>query len=386
MTTPVLIDANSLITRAIMATALDDLKAGGVLTGGIYGALNSITSIISMPEIELGPVYAFFDNGVPAFRKELFGEYKAKRKERRQLLSDEEKEAAFQQMQTTREILELLGVACLSLPDTEADDCVGVASRWFSGGGTPLVVSGDKDLWQCVSWGAEVLYVGNKGNRLLTAENFAENVAESFKCAPVSPYNYLLFKAMVGDASDCIPGAVGCGPKRAAEIMSSVSHDVPAKQLTAVVAALKAKTKRKVYEDSVIANEEWLKAVLTGIDISDSISPKNFATLLADMKKPREVMSRAFIRKCAKLQFNSVLGDPDRYLQPFKEATRGYERLFGGAGKAVAGDGAPVPGSPVRRTPRKSSKAGGTVEEESREVVGKRTPRVPRRPVHTTQG
>jgi len=313
---PVLVDANNLITRAIMASALDDLKAGGLWTGGVYGTLGSLKSFLSLPLVNAAGVYAFFDHGVPSDRLDHIPEYKAERKEKRKLLTDEDKERAFAQLHTARKMLELLGVVCLAYQDREADDCIAAAVRLFARrGDTPIVVSGDRDMWQTVRMGARVWFLN--GKHWVDAENFEEYVG-------IGPEHYVLYRALVGDPSDSIKGADGCGPKRAVQVIEEhagvLNSDAPLKQLDALVSFLARKTKPRKYEANIVADAERLGHVVRGIDMDDSFGgTKGLKKRLAE--KPT-VDRMGFLRFCKGLAFKSVLGSPDMYLRPFERAAQ----------------------------------------------------------------
>lgn len=322
---PIIVDANSLIVRAIMASAMDDLKAGEVWTGGVYGALNSLRSVLTLPEVVPCGVYAFFDAGVPEFRKKLIPGYKEHRRAQRELLTEEQKARAFQQIPLARDMWELLGVNCLAYKNREADDGVGAVTRYFlEQGKTPVVVSGDKDLWQVVAWGARVWYASTK-SYWVDDGNFKERVAASFKCDGVDPEHYLLFKSMVGDPSDGIEGVPGCGPKRASQLIeealgakSVMAHE----QLEAVRAYLDAKPVKQMrkYEIEFLAHADRLKDVLRGIDLYSSFGGTK--GLVKALHRPAEVKKVRFLKMCNRLSFNSVLSDPARTLKPFTQAAK----------------------------------------------------------------
>jgi len=318
-----------------MASALDDLKAGGLWTGGVYGTLGSLKSFLSLPLVNAAGVYAFFDHGVPSDRLDHIPEYKAERKEKRKLLTDEDKERAFAQLHTARKMLELLGVVCLAYQDREADDCIAAAVRLFARrGDTPIVVSGDRDMWQTVRMGARVWFLN--GKHWVDAENFEEYVG-------IGPEHYVLYRALVGDPSDSIKGADGCGPKRAVQVMSDsikgadgcgpkravqvieehagvLNSDAPLKQLDALVSFLARKTKPRKYEANIVADAERLGHVVRGIDMDDSFGgTKGLKKRLAE--KPT-VDRMGFLRFCKGLAFKSVLGSPDMYLRPFERAAQ----------------------------------------------------------------
>lgn len=319
MTTPLVVDANSLIKRCIMASALDDLKAGGVFTGGVYGTLNSLRAFLDTPEGHFcGPIIALFDDGIPPRRLELLPDYKSARAERKKLLTDEEKVRAFEQMGIARKMLGFLGVLCLSYEDREADDAVGAVCRIFIECLiAPLVMTGDRDLWQMVGRGARVYDLNKK--RFIDDDNFLE-------IAGVESSTYLLYKALVGDPSDSIVGCPGCGPKRAQAIIVEATEQIalfeqlnPWQQLAKLKEIVEKRKKPKKFEEALVERYEYLRKVLEAIDLWTS-----FGGLKALRKRLKEnrptVRKMDFLRLCKKLNFQSVLGAPDKYARPFTTA------------------------------------------------------------------
>ena len=307
---PVVVDANSVIVRAIMASALDDLKAGGIYTGGIYGSLGSLKSIVSSLDAQAGRVVAFFDNGVPPRRRELVPGYKSDRQARSGQLSEEEKERAYVQIEQCYELWPTLGIQCLSYKDREADDGVAAACRIFiEQGHAPLVVSSDRDLWQVCRWGAEVWVL--KAGLILTADNFEGHTE-------VSPELWLLYRALVGDSSDSIPGIDGCGPKRAGALMSDLRVRPGEDPVSVLLSHLRSKDRLLKHEQAVLEGEDHIRTVMEAIDLSRSFG--GLRGLRKRLAEPPAVDKRAFLRKCRELSFDSVLGDPDGYLGPFQRA------------------------------------------------------------------
>jgi 5'-3' exonuclease len=97
----------------------------------------------------------------------------------------------------------------------EADDLLGsYARREAEAGGRALVMTGDRDLFQCVGERVRVLYVrtGVKGAELVDAPGVETRYGVPPELVPD-------FIALRGDPSDGIPGAKGVGPKTAAELL-----------------------------------------------------------------------------------------------------------------------------------------------------------------------
>jgi DNA polymerase-1 len=112
-----------------------------------------------------------------------------------------------------REILGALGVAVLSKPGYEADDIMGIMSRQFeSAGEQTLLVTGDRDMFQLITGNVSVLYAKNGGDVLYTEDTIWEKYG-------VKPAQLVDVKALMGDASDNIPGVAGIGEKTALRLI-----------------------------------------------------------------------------------------------------------------------------------------------------------------------
>lgn len=319
------VDANNLIARCIFASALDDLRASGTFTGGIYGSLMSLRSIVQSPKVRgISQIIACFDNGVPPFRLKLLPDYKKDRKARKELLSPEDRQKAMGQILKCYEIWPTLGIQCLSYAKREADDVVAaVTGVLLKQGVQPIVASSDRDLFQLVALGAHVFDL--RTNDLIMRENFTEH------SDGVALDDWLLYRALVGDASDGIKGCAGCGPKRAQQLLASVDFsdaDVNPEDHSARLRYLCAHVRDRVrgakapraFEKNLVEAEEHLKNVLRAIDLRASFGPTG--KLAKRLRVPTAVDTRAFLRHCRDLQFQSILGDPVGMLDPFASILR----------------------------------------------------------------
>jgi 5'-3' exonuclease len=99
--------------------------------------------------------------------------------------------------------------------DLEADDLLGtLARREAEAGGRALIMTGDRDMYQCAAPGITVLYVrtGGKGAEEVDPDGVRERYG-------VDPEQVPDFIALRGDPADGLPGAKGVGPKKAAELL-----------------------------------------------------------------------------------------------------------------------------------------------------------------------
>ncbi len=99
--------------------------------------------------------------------------------------------------------------------DLEADDLLGsYAQREKKGGGRTLLMTGDRDMFQCADGSTKVLYVstGKQGGEVVGPAQVKERYGIAPKLVPD-------FIALRGDPSDGLPGAKGVGEKGAAELL-----------------------------------------------------------------------------------------------------------------------------------------------------------------------
>jgi 5'-3' exonuclease len=120
------------------------------------------------------------------------------------------------QFERSGELYEAFGWSTVSTDDLEADDLLGsLASVESEAGGSTLILTGDRDMYQCVSDHVHVMYLkqGTSG--------FEEvDPAEVEKRYGIAPALVPDFIALRGDPSDGLPGAPGIGPKTAAELLA----------------------------------------------------------------------------------------------------------------------------------------------------------------------
>jgi len=202
-----LIDGNSIINRAFFA--LPNLSGpGGEPTGGVYGFL----SIFFKMHDEERPDYVLvaFDLPQPTMRHEKYAEYKAGRREMPDLLRP--------QLPMLKELLHKMGIATYEKPGLEADDILGsLASQASASDIEAVVISGDRDLLQIASDKIKIRIPKTKGSTTVVEDYFAVDVFEKYG---VTPKEYIDVKALMGDASDNIPGVPGIGEKTALKIIT----------------------------------------------------------------------------------------------------------------------------------------------------------------------
>jgi DNA polymerase-1 len=138
-------------------------------------------------------------------RRELFPAYQSGREFAGDLI---------EQLSALPEFVAAFGFANAKAPGFEADDFLAsaVASEERAGG-SALVASGDRDSFQLASQRTTILYPSRGGE---IARIGPEEVRQRYG---VDPKRVPDFIALRGDPSDKLPGAVGVGPIRAAQLL-----------------------------------------------------------------------------------------------------------------------------------------------------------------------
>jgi 5'-3' exonuclease len=141
------------------------------------------------------------------YRVELFEGYHAQRPEVPDTLAP--------QFAASRDFFEAFGWTVAASETLEADDLLGAyARREADAGGRTLVMTGDRDMFQCAGDSVTILYVrtGGKGAEPVDAREVRRRYGVPPELVPD-------FIALRGDPSDGIPGAKGIGEKTAAELL-----------------------------------------------------------------------------------------------------------------------------------------------------------------------
>ena len=202
----VLIDGHSILNRAFYG--LPDLtNSEGLHTNAVYGFLTIMLKILEEEEPEYLTVA--FDVHAPTFRHMMYAEYKGTRKPMAEELR--------QQVPVIKEVLGAMGVKTIEQAGLEADDLLGtLAARCEAEGIDVSIISGDRDLLQLATERVKVRIPKTKQGKTEIEDYYAEDVKERYQ---VTPREFIDLKALMGDASDNIPGVPSIGEKTATKII-----------------------------------------------------------------------------------------------------------------------------------------------------------------------
>lgn len=201
-----IIDGSAFLYRAYYA--LKPMYApDGTPVNAVYGFCRILKKLLTQFHAE--HVIVAWDSKGPTIRHELFAEYKAHRQAPPLDIHDQKK--------IIQAIIESLSIAQISVPGTEADDIIATIARtWPDEQAQIIIVSGDKDLTQLIN--EHIIMFDAFQERTIGIEQVQEKYG-------VTPSEMSLYLALMGDASDNIPGVAGIGPK-AAQKLTAQYHTI----------------------------------------------------------------------------------------------------------------------------------------------------------------
>lgn len=167
-------------------------------------------------------IFLVWDDGPSWWRREVFKGYKDKPLDSYMVGTKEE---IASQTPAAKEFFSLFGMINLEAAREEADDIIAAMTRVFS---PCMIVSSDSDFLQLLRDDVH-LYEPKKG-ATITPETCevrlsGKNKDGSPKTAAVPPHLYAVFKAIVGDKSDTIPGVKGLGWGTVVKLFKDIPDD-----------------------------------------------------------------------------------------------------------------------------------------------------------------
>ena len=202
----ILVDGNNLLFRSYYATAyagnfMNNSK--GFPTNALFGFTNMINKIVNEEKPEY--IIVAFDKG-KTFRHEKYDVYKDGRVETPNELKI--------QFPLAKELLTAMGIKYYEIDNYEADDIIGTFCEYCNKDSEYIgtIVSSDKDLLQLISDDVDI--------KLLKQKDYIRYNKDSFEREyEIKPINVIDLKALMGDASDNIPGVKGVGEKTALKLL-----------------------------------------------------------------------------------------------------------------------------------------------------------------------
>jgi len=166
----------------------------------MFGFLNTLLMILEKQKPEYFAV--IFDSQEPTFRHKLYKEYKANR--------DEMPDDLSKSFPYINRMIKALNIPSLVKPGYEADDIIGtIVGRAKKEKIESVIVSGDKDFMQLIGPSVKMFKPKWPDDWSMADE---KDVMEKFGVRPDQVIDVL---ALMGDASDNVPGVPGIGEKTA---------------------------------------------------------------------------------------------------------------------------------------------------------------------------
>jgi DNA polymerase-1 len=244
----------NLLFRSYYATAASGSimrNSQGQATNAVYGFVSAFQQLLQM---EFTDLLVAFDAKGPTHRHLKFPEYKGTRKEAPIELLD--------QIPLVKDYLDAAGVSRYEQETMEADDIIGHMVKFHKHAYDKIVIiSNDRDLHQLLDSKVSQM-ISKKGFtevEIVTPESMMTNLG-------IRPDQMTDYKALVGDASDNIPGVKGIGDKTAVKLLEEWGT---LENLLAHVEALTGKLQEKL-----IAGKE------------SAMFSKELATILTDFPNP----------------------------------------------------------------------------------------------------
>ena len=269
----VLVDGSSYLYRAFHA--LPPLtNSRGEPTGAVLGVLNMLLKLVKEQESAL--IGVVFDAPGRTFRDDLFAKYKANRPP----MPDDLRA----QVAPLIDAVQALGMPLLRIEGVEADDVIGTLARRASADGLRVLIStGDKDMAQLVN--EQITLVNTMTGTTLDRTG----VKVKFDVYPEQIIDYL---ALVGDASDNIPGVPKVGPKTAAKWLNEYGT---LDNLLAHQQEIEGKVGESLREHQAdLALSRQLATIVSTVDLK--VAPRDLRLGEPDIAKLREIYTRLELR------------------------------------------------------------------------------------------
>lgn len=204
-----LIDGIALLFRHFYATSLHKQfmrNSSGTPTNGIQGFVRHVFSAIN--DIQPTHVAVCWDMGKSTFRNDMFDGYKQNR--------PAPPEELIPQFDYVKEVSNQFGFVNIGVQNYEADDVIGTLAHQYSDENQVYVVTGDKDILQCINPNVEI-WLTKKGfsiyNRY-TLDRFQSEYG-------LNPLQLIDVKAFMGDSADGYSGVKGIGEKTAIKLIQN---------------------------------------------------------------------------------------------------------------------------------------------------------------------
>ena len=248
-----LLDAYALIYRAYYAMINSPrMNSKGENTSAVFGFVNTLEDLLRHHQPDYLAVA--FDPAGPTFRHEAYPEYKAQR--------EATPEDIRNAVPLIKDIIRAYRIPILEAPGYEADDVIGTVAQQAAASGLDVyMLTPDKDYAQLVAPNITMCRPGRGGAPMETLNEAA--VCEKYQLT--QPTQVIDLLALMGDASDNIPGCPGVGQKTAQKLLGQFGS---VEQLISRTGELKGALRKKVEENTEkIKFSKFLVTIRTDVPI-----------------------------------------------------------------------------------------------------------------------
>jgi len=291
---------------------LNMVNPQGIHVGGLGGFLRSLGALIR--QIQPTSVYVIFDGvGSSNNRKNLLPEYKSGRDIKRITNweafdnLEEEHDAKVDQIVRLIQYLKFLPVKTISMAKVEADDVIShlaqVIDKEYNG--KSIIVSSDKDFLQLVN---DNIIVYRPIEKNFYTDNMVE---EKFG---LKAENFILYKVLMGDASDKVAGVKGLGPKKLFKLFPELAQ----KHLTLddIFDIAGGKIKENVIYSRIVLTESDLRKNYQIMDLAAPMLDNDDKILLEDSIKAEvpKLDTKTFMEFYNEDQLGGIIRNVDFWL------------------------------------------------------------------------
>ncbi len=295
-----LVDGSALAYRSHFAFIRNPLtNSRGQNTSAIFGFVRALLKLIDDERPDYLAV--IFDTPEPTFRHKTYAEYKATRQKMPDDLVD--------QLPKIREFCEALGAKVIEVPGFEADDVMGTLAKDAAKQNLAThLVTGDKDFMQLVD---ENIFIYNTGKGDKIERLDSAGVKEKIGLPPNRVIDFL---ALMGDASDNVPGVPKIGGKTALELL--LQYDTVENLLAKAEQIKRAAVRQSLQENRDVALlSKKLVTIETNVPLPIKLDDLAF----------RGMNATAAATLCREFEFNSLV---PRFTITSAETAKGkYELL-----------------------------------------------------------
>jgi len=272
-----IIDGLNLFLRNF--AVLNYVNQDGVHVGGLGGFLRSLGFLITQNKPT--SVYIVFDGiGSSTNRKNLLPEYKSGRNLSRMTNHstfedlDEEQDSKINQISRLIHYLRCLPINLISLDKVEADDIIAHLSNYMAVkyDSKCVIVSANKDFLQLVNKNITVY------SPIVKEYYTPETVKEKFG---LPAKNFILYKTLMGDNSDKIPGLKGLGPKKLFKFFPELQTEELS--LESLYNICEGKYKENVIYSRLIFEYETLQKHYKIMDLGNPLVDENEKQIIEDV-------------------------------------------------------------------------------------------------------